>query len=107
MKLTKEECEKALYGMVTKDYNELITSSAILLQLIWQHFDNPPLEFISLEEGKWYWDNHCKEYFKIDHIHEKLQSITLVYGEGDDEVSETKYYEKDRFYHREVQDETT
>ena len=104
MKLTKEECELALEEYDFRSERPLPHEYRVLRQLINEYFDNPPLEFEEIEEGKWYWDNHCKEYFRIDKIHKELQSLNINIDE-EDGVCEVKYYEKDRFYHREVKDD--
>lgn len=99
--LTKRNCYKALLNLWFRGKDE---DFQLINQLIDEYFDNPPLKFEQLEENKWYWDNHCKEYFRIDKIHKELQSLNINIDE-EDGTCEVKYYEKDRFYHREVKDE--
>ena len=66
-KLTKDECVKALHGLYfsygSDDRDDEFYD--VLLKLINEHFDNPPLKFEELEDDKWYWHNKKKEWIKI------------------------------------------
>ena len=66
-KLTKDECVKALndlyfsYGSYGRDdecYN-------VLMELINEHFDNPPLSFEEMEKEMWVWDKKEKMYIHL------------------------------------------
>lgn len=46
-------------------YSKLEKAQDTIMQLIENHFDNPPLKFEELEEDKWYWHNKKKEWIKI------------------------------------------
>ena len=73
--LTKEECIKALRGLEILERAENfekwggqvapLIKCDIIEQLINEHFDNPPLEFLDIEEGDWIWNNASKEYIKV------------------------------------------
>ena len=74
MKLTKEECEQALKLLISRggDDNELMywissmpNEFKILMNLISEHFDIPPLTHEEIEEGHWYWHNKLKMWMKI------------------------------------------
>lgn len=66
-KLTKEECTKALNGLYFSDGTDGRDDEFydVLLKLINERFDNPPLYYAEIEEGKWYWHNKKKEWIKI------------------------------------------
>ena len=77
MMLTEKECREALKDL----YNSICELEEIksgvettcvfddsldcFKELIDQHFDNPPLKYEEIEEGKWYWHNNKKEWVKI------------------------------------------
>lgn len=73
--LTKEECLKALRGLEMLERAENfekwggqvapLIKCDIIEQLINEHFDNPSLEFLDIEEGDWIWNNASKEYIKV------------------------------------------
>lgn len=46
-------------------YSKLEKAQDTTMQLIENHFDNPPLKFEEIEEDKWYWHNKKKEWIKI------------------------------------------
>lgn len=78
-KMTKEECLKALDnlsryadigrakhgagGCVVDDF--VSNNEAVIYNLICDNFDNPPLYYAEIEEGKWYWHNKKKEWVKV------------------------------------------
>lgn len=110
MKLTKEECEKAL--SVLKEQHDYLSfmlhsnypySIAMLNevqncfeQLINEHFDNPPLKFEELQNEMVVWDNKDKQFIQLE----------LYLGWGYSEFGSEDFYtfnfEENRFYRREV-----
>lgn len=46
-------------------YSKLEKAQDTIMQLIENHFDNPPLYYAEIEEGKWYWHNKKKEWVKV------------------------------------------
>ena len=78
MKLTKEECEKALNGLRILERGENLKKWNLVApqikcdlfeRLICKHFDNPPLKFEELEEGMWIWDEPYKRYINTGNKH--------------------------------------
>ena len=46
-------------------YSKLEKAQDTIMQLIENHFDNPPLRFEELKEGMWVWDDVEKEFLKV------------------------------------------
>ena len=77
--MTKEECLKALdnlsrYADIGRAKhraggcvvdNFVSNNEDVIYNLICDNFDNPPLYYAEIEEGKWYWHNKKKEWVKI------------------------------------------
>lgn len=118
MKLTKEECYKAL-RYITNLYEELYITRLkesgnhiddtkeywILEELINEHFDNSPLKFEELKEGMWVFDNIItKRYMKIYDISYSDKSFN-VNGEwcGDDLFLESFAFQENRFFRKQVE----
>ena len=134
MKLTKEECEKALEWFKLKQCKGCLSqypncwSKCIdmpyttLKQLINDHFkleemylklvkmwgmdSNPPLKFEELKEGMWVWDNKTKKYKQVSDI----PNITNKTGHNVDFVyfrghKEVMLFDENRFYRREVKED--
>lgn len=118
MKLTKEECIKALDEIwfeanngaimcgdeLSEEYNEILT------QLIEEHFsssssrvgtrENPPLKFEELKEGMWVWDNYLQNYLQIRKLYEEDKKFCYT----SDYYCGTYGFEENRFYRREVKE---
>ena len=75
-----------------------------LLQLINEHFDNPPLEFLDIEEGDWIWNNASKEYIKVlnRYIHQG-KGMLVVKNHLRNHPEEIRFVEG-RFYRKQVQE---
>ena len=110
--MTKEECIKALKTLhtmawfETKDKNYVDENYSILVRLINQHFDNPPLKFEELKEGQWVWDNMNKAYLQIDEDFDVgNNNIILRYREDSHNSNvESVPFEENRFYRYEVKE---
>lgn len=134
--LTKEECAKALEHIKTLrgsnygGYYSGFNNSAlpfdedinVMQELMYEHFDNPPLGFEELIKHKVVWDNEIKEFaFVLEQYKptilnvpapSDLQAVSLKYMSGGTEcllsekVEETinDYYQPNRFYRKEVQE---
>lgn len=120
MKLTKEECENAIFNMnflgEYKDGRPALLETeypkeyAIIKQLISECFDNPPLRFEELKKGMWVWDNRFKLYryiydlsFQVGTYIEAGKYICFC-----PETSCLQYHElfkENRFYRREVKED--
>lgn len=124
MKLTKEECEKALSVLKEQhDYLSFMLHSnypysiemikivqSCFEQLINEHFDNPPLKFEELKEGMWVWDNVKNEYMPIDNVNKTnrcFNEVTYCSDIWGDEDYDYIKFEENRFYRREVQYENS
>ena len=69
-----------------------------LLELINEHFDNPPLKFEELKEGMWVWDVKNAEWVCIDRpianvSYCKNLSVLVI------------FFEENRFYRKQVQED--
>lgn len=99
MKLTKEECIKALQTM---DYPT--DEWDIIEQLINEHFDNPPLKFEELKElafaekQTWVWDNKNKMYCIVG----SFLNRDVVIHTTHEWIYESSY-EENRFYRKQVE----
>lgn len=76
MKLTKEECLKSLD----------------------EHFDNPPLTFEELEEGKVYWDKKYNQWCLMEMV---CKYPHTKYFDGT--ISDAKF-EENRFYRKQTEE---
>lgn len=101
--LTKEGCLKAL-GYLEKlehEKDQCDEKSTVLNQLIFEHFDNPPLKWEELNKGYPIYDNDeivCGWKF-IYMIDKEYKQLLLIDEEGNvDWVN----YEENRFYRKEV-----
>lgn len=111
MKLTKEECFKALDDIKVDGISYCIDycsnkDGAIekrklhfeglktIEQLIDEYFDNPPLKFEELEEDMLLWDNNFKEWclviLKCKYPHKRYFDGTI----DDSEFEEGRFYRK-------------
>lgn len=101
MDLTKDECVKALNclylsgrmkGRDDECYN-------VLMELINEHFDNPPLSLEEIKEGDWVWDNFHKVYTYVFAVDIAYESDEIIVTE-DDYVP----FEPNRFYRKQVKE---
>lgn len=118
MKLTKEECEKALehfekcywyqdcsYGAMSRVRKDL----DILNKLIHEHFSNPPLKWEEIKEHDFVFDKDFNglggEWLKVymKHITNYGEKVLTCGACGSDEA-QTRSYKEDRFYRKEVQE---
>ena len=133
MTVTKEECLEALKWFRLKQCSGCLNkypdcwskcidiSYTTLKQLIHEHFkleekylkllkmwgmdSNPPLKFEELKDDMWVWDNLNKEFIQIEWLdgtaeYKYLMAHTVPSNEYQ------RLYSNNRFYRREVQDET-
>ena len=107
MKLTKEECMKALRYL--GDYNgeeynchKFANAMEDLHHLIEEHFDNLPLKFEELKEGMWVWDNRYKDYVKLKRHDIENFGKLIIFSKGFDEEY-LRSFEENRFYRKEVE----
>lgn len=101
-KLTREECENALSDLFENHDRYLSTSRKLLLimeKLIKEHFDNSPLKFEELEEGRLYWDNVQKEWCFLTIICGEYPHMKYFDGYIDDSK-----FEENRFYRKQVEE---
>lgn len=118
--LTKEECESAIdrvarlcsYHIPYKEFEHLKLHGELdtLMDLIHEHFDNPPLKFEELKEGMWVWDDRDKEYIMVCRtcVYPKDNFLVrkgdeLVFISKDDEEFH-RMYRPNRFFRKEVQE---
>lgn len=104
--LTKKECLEALNEIENdlcelEEYRKGVTVCCLydesldkLIQVINEHFDNPPLKFEELEEGMWIWDNKEKRYSKI----ESFAGIQIYFYDYTDDFEENRFYRKQLKY---------
>ena len=112
--LTKEKCLDALSALemeimhassLSYKYKERVLSvSNVLFQLINEHFNNPPLEFLDIEEGDWIWNNASKEYIKVlnKYVHQG-KGMLVIKNHLRNHPEEIKFVEG-RFYRKQVQE---
>ena len=116
IKMTKEECLKALQGY--KDLFELhqidyyvpekrrkkfLNNFKCIENLIDEHFDNTPLELNDLEIEKPYWDNEEKEWCFFVKLHKDIGtgvkiSVSVV------PMMCAFQYKENRFYRKQVEE---
>lgn len=105
MMLTKEGCLKALEYLEKLEHekDQCDEKSTVLNQLIFEHFDNPPLYMDEIPKGIWIWDNVNKECIRSLGCVE-LDGIIYVKFERSENSFITNYleYEPNRFYRKEV-----
>lgn len=118
--MTKEECLNAI-DVVARYCNEARTGHVpprfeltneldILMKVVEEHFDNPPLKFEELEVGMWVWDNKWKTYYTIGKFRNKNIYARYVRFVVDPYTDEQKVdnngwmgvFEENRFYRKEV-----
>ena len=90
--MTKDECAKALNALYFSDGTDDRDDGCynVLMGLINEHFDNPPLKFEELEVGMWVWDNKEKRYSKI----ESFAWIQIYFYDYTDDFEENRFYRK-------------
>ena len=74
-----------------------------LLQLINEHFDNPPLKWYELKEGMWVWDSLYKFNMRVVTICEKQH---YFYSMNHDGVGRLFKFEENRFYRKQVDEKS-
>ena len=101
MKLTKEECVKALSALYFSDGTDGRDDECynVLMELINEHFDNPPLSLEEIKERDWVWDNFHKVYTYVFAVDIAYESDEIIVTE-DDYVP----FEPNRFYRKQVEE---
>ena len=102
MKLTKDECIKALHALYFSDGSDGRDDEFydVLLKLIKDHFDYPSLKFEELKESEVYWHVYYG-WIMIESIHDdECIVITTLGGAG----YETIQFEEDCFYRKQVEE---
>ena len=87
-----ERCRECVGNCIECEYDKA-------LELIYEHFHNPPLRFEELKEGMWIWDNVLKEYIHILTIDFGVPSGCLIETEN-----EYVPFEEGRFYRKQVEE---
>lgn len=110
MKLTKDECVKALSALYFSDGADGRDDECyrVIMELINERFDNPPLSFEEMKEGDWIWDNLRKTYihiFTFDIVYDSVKfglssSIQIIIETDNDYV----VFEPNRFYRKQVKE---
>lgn len=100
-KLSKEECVIALSALYFSDGTDDRDDECynVLMELINEHFDNPPLSFEEMKEGDWIWDNFHKVYTYVFAVDIAYESDEIIVTE-DDYVP----FEPNRFYRKQVEE---
>lgn len=100
-KFTKDECVKALHALYFSDWSDDRGDEFydVLLELINEHFDNPPLKPEEIKEGMWVWDNFHKVYTYVFAVDIAYESDEIIVTE-DDYVP----FEPNRFYRKQVKE---
>jgi hypothetical protein len=80
-------------------YSKLEKAQDTIMQLIENHFDNSPLYYAEIEEGKWYWHNKKKEWVKVLNKDVCTSDIPII--ETDHEYIE---FELNCFYRKQVEE---
>lgn len=115
--LTKEQCNEALEHIKTLrgsnygGYYSGFNNSAlpfdedinVMQELMYEHFDNQPLEWEELKQGMWIWDNVRKEWVKVESQRETYTKIVECWVIGW-ALLKTYEFEPNRFYRKEVQE---
>jgi len=109
MNLTKKQCKQSLNNLYNGNYYEKHDYSKdydLLMHLIDEHFDNPPLTFEELHEDMWVWDDKYKEWRKIHTIYILNLRDIIEFEDGEYIVLTSKYFfEENRFYRKRVNDD--
>lgn len=94
--LSKKECLIAFNGWKKACKIGLIdvVDERILLQLIDEHFDNPPLKFEELKVGMWVWDNKRKEWCVLSAFWKDALNRYYISGLSDSPFEENRFYRK-------------
>lgn len=114
MNLTKNECSEALtrllrpyfakvsvqdvYHSINKGHSIEEDSNSLTL-LIQEYFDNPPLKYEEIEEGKWYWHKKMNGWMKIINKDVSTSNVPIMENENT-----YVYFEENCFYRKEVQE---
>lgn len=65
-----------------------------LIQLINEHFDNPPLKFEELKVGMWVWDNKRKEWCVLSAYWKDALNRYYISGLSDSPFEENRFHRK-------------
>ena len=104
--LTKEECLRVLIILATKSTNaeDLMKiypyfkyELDMMINLIDEHFDNPPLKFEELKEGMWVWDSKNDAWVCIDRA-----IANVSYCKRLEDSGLVILFEENRYYRKEV-----
>ena len=90
-------------------YKRLDQAQDIIMQLIEDHFDNPPLKFEELEVDMWVWDNKYKVYNQIyclyeDFMSTKHSAIRFKHLNETTQWGDIIEFEANRFYRKQVEE---
>lgn len=83
-----------------KYYKRLDQAQDTIMQLIENHFDNPPLKFEELEEGMWVWYKPLKQWKKIYRMNP--DRVCFQWIEFDDGY--VVDFEENMFYRKQVEE---
>ena len=86
-------------GEVINPVSSFDRAMVIFARLIEEHFDNSPLYYAEIEEGKWYWHNKKKEWVKVLNKDVCTSDIPII--ETDHEYIE---FELNCFYRKQVEE---
>lgn len=102
MKLAKEECVKALNALYFADGTDDRDDEfyGVLLKLINEQFDNPPLSLEEIKEGDWVWYKPLKQWKKIYRMNP--DRVCFQWIEFDDGY--VVDFEPNRFYRKQVKE---
>ena len=115
--LSKEECLEALRDIefnlpmsyINSEYGlfgrcAYVNQIEILKNLIYEHFNNPPLKFEELEEDMWVWDNKRKVKLLIAYCYSEDDIGYYNFSNPEDYKYIHIEFEENRFYRKEVQE---
>lgn len=98
--MNKEECLKSLETLQDKYLNfDVVYELICFKSLIEEHFDNPPLKFEEIEEGKWYWHNKKKEWVKVLNKDVCTSAVPII-----ETINEYIEFELNCFYRKQVEE---
>lgn len=107
-KLTKEECVKALNALYFSDGTDGRDDECynVLMELINEHFDNPPLKPEELRDNMWVWDNKSKTYHFVRGIHKTVDKVLFIRASRRSSKIDPYYVdvEENRFYRKQVKE---
>lgn len=83
-------------------YSKLEKAQDTIMQLIENHFDNPPLKFEELEVGMWVWDNKEKMYIKSCNNFDTEENGKGIRVQMGFDLVRIKF-EENRFYRKQVE----